>query len=148
MNPSDSKSMPCVTVSDEAFLVALVENSYDKWVYMFKDLKGDTKAIADAKKNKLPVFDTKHTNPRAGQSKFGGWKPEGRNRVKALKKKINEARKGDHVAELEDKILKMVRSEHDQDEKDKKRAASGRKRKSPVAAVVEENIPDDIAAWD
>ena len=148
MDPSDSKSMPCVTVSDEAFLVALVENSYDKWVYMFKDLKGDPKAIADAKKNKLPVFDTKYTNPRAGQSKFGGWKPEGRNRVKTLKKKIMEAREREHVAKLEDEILKMVRSEHDQDEKDQKRAASGRKRKSLVTAVVDKNIPDDIADWD
>jgi hypothetical protein len=78
------------TVSDEAFALLLLKNSWDMWIEM---------AELDSKKGGEPtekrMKTTKWTQSGAGTIKYGGWKEEGLKQFNILAKKVLEDRKAD-----------------------------------------------------
>lgn len=127
---------PCIAVNTEALLVALFDNCRLKWGCILEQRK---KNKVDNKRKdsryKCPYIDTD-----VGQAKWGGWNKKGRNEVRKLCKEIFEARKSEHVAEVEEACLKKVREINDIDERDKKRQEKGKKKRK---APVEEEESDD-----
>ena len=116
---------PSITVNTEAFLVALYENCWIKWDMLVEKKK------AGEKKDKTrsdPRYKTNYISTELGQSRWGGWKPVGRDAVKDLCAQIQEARGKEHVQEMEQACLQRVRKANDIDQedgdgkKDKKRA--------------------------
>jgi hypothetical protein len=148
VTPGFPDSGPCVTASDEAYLVVLLENNYNKWVYMHKDLGSDKKKIAARRAAKDPKLEVPYTSNKVGQNKFGGWNAAGRARFSALKAEIITARGQAHVPALEAKILEMVRKENDRDEIDKKKAEKGKKSAAPAPPVAPVVLPDNMDEWE
>ena len=130
--------VPLVTASDEAFMVALFENSYKRWKYV-KECE-----LA----NKVPdkeeaVWDTAYTNLRGGQKAFGGWETAGRKRIKELKDMIeeNRATNKEYLIQVEEAAVKRLRKKHGKSEV---AAATNKKRKgAPAVAEPDESDDDD-----
>jgi len=99
--------VPLVTASDEAFLVALFENSYKRWKYC-KECELDSKE----EDKKHPDWDTKYTNLKGGQKLFGGWETVGRKRINFIKGEIDANRKENknYVVEVEEAAIKRLRA--------------------------------------
>jgi hypothetical protein len=129
-NPHESLH---VTPSDEAFLVVLWENCYNRWIY--EDEKSnwtdeqkaaDAKAAAEAKaKGKAYVPDPRavppYTNPKGGVSKYGGWNKAGRKRYREVLDIIIESKKKSYLEAIEKEALALVRAKNNCDEKEAKR---------------------------
>jgi hypothetical protein len=118
-----------VTPSDEAFMVALFENSYKHWKYT-----ADQDKAGQPVNRKHPEWDTKYTNLKGGQKMFGGWETEGRKRVVKLTKDIAQNRivNPRAITQAEEAAIKRLRAQHNLEEK---KASAKRK----AAAVVEED---------
>ena len=145
-DPMDPKSRPCVTDSDEAFLVALYTNMYNKWVYTY-----NTCHLAKKTPDKdAPEMKTPYTNPKSGQVKFGGWTEDGKKAFQKLKKEIKDERKKKHVKALEEEVLLIVRGSNNWDEVDKKREEGKKKRKKqpPKQAEARKVLPSNMDDWE
>ena len=142
----DGEDLPCVTESDEAFLVALYTNVYKKWVYKFH-----TVPDPNLQDKNHPDMATPYTNPKGGQVRFGGWYDEGIKAFKKLKKDITDTRKKRYTQDLENEVLRLVRELVDRDTYDAEQAAKKKKRKGKKKAVQEdedEELDDDIEKWE
>jgi len=128
--------VPLVTASDEAFMVALFENSYKRWKYV-KECE-----LANKEPDKEEAdWDTAYTNLKGGQKMFGGWETAGRKRIKQLKAMIeeNRATNKDYVVEVEEAAVDRLRKKH----KKGAIAATTKKRKGAPAAADPEDSDDD-----
>jgi hypothetical protein len=141
-----TQEKPCVTASDEAFLVAYWENWYDHWLY-----KWDCKAKKVQMDEKHKHFATPYTAANLGQKKFGGWLVPGRNAYKNYLEMVKEGREKPRSKELEAEALATLRVDNDMEAKEKKRAESKKKRKKKTDVVVEEEVDvdyEDLDQWD
>lgn len=125
----------CITVSTEAFLVLIFMNCYFKWIYL-----ADCKKKGIKENRSSPDFATPWTDVKAGQQKWGGWNDGGRALFKEICKKVDDGRKQDSGKEAEKACLVRLRTKHNVEEKDKNRAAKGRKSR---AAIVESESEDE-----
>ena len=133
---------PCVPILIEAFLVALYENCWEKWIAL-----ASHKRQNPGSKIPLPRKDAGYSVPYissdSGRQTWGGWNPEGRKRVLTVAKLIYEARKAKHVKKMEEDVLARVRKANDVEERDQKR--KDKKRKSVgEAKEVEDDMFDDF----
>ena len=133
--PEDPESPPCVTAGDEAYFAVLYENSFKKWEYSYNICHFANKKPDD----NAPEMVTPYTNPKSGQTPFGGWLQEGKNKFIEIKKQVVEGRKGEHVKQLEEEVLESVRKNANRDEVDKKRKEKGKKgkKKKPTKPATE-----------
>ena len=76
-------------------MVALFENSYQRWKYCADQEKAGEPVV-----RKHKDWDTKYTNLRGGQKMFGGWEAEGRKRIKELTSMIAQNR----VVNIEERL--------------------------------------------
>ena len=125
--------VPLVTASDEAFLVALFENSYKRWKYC-KECELDSKE----EDKKHPDWDTKYTNLKGGQKLFGGWETVGRKRINFIKGEIDANRKENkkYVIEVEQAAIKRLRALN---KLSPDVVIGTKKRKAPAVLVAEES---------
>ena len=124
-----------VTAEDEAFLVTLWHNCYNKWWYREQCRRNGTEVERD-EEDRLTPF----TEARGGQKKFGGWKPEA---IKFYEKKRSEIHKnreeqGPYVVEVETAALARIREAEGCDEKDAKR----RNRRRRPASLMDHDDSD------
>jgi hypothetical protein len=130
---NDARESLHVTPSDEAFLVVLWENCYNRWIFEDEKSKwtdeqkaADAKAAAAAKaKDEDYVPDPRavppYTNPKGGVSKYGGWNKAGRKRYREVLDIIIESKKKSYLEAIEKEALALVRAKHNCDEKEAKR---------------------------
>lgn len=102
-------SKSCVTVSDEAFAMLLLVNSWDKFQFIASN--PDNKD-----KNELP--STRYTEKKGRNKKFLGWSQEGINHFNQLCKFVMEDRSSDAGKDFEKEFL-----QYHQDEMIRKKAA-------------------------
>jgi hypothetical protein len=88
-----------VTESDEAYLVVMWENFYDKWtkqVEKYKqsveDHKEDPNVPLFSVKNDKTDYECEYTNAKAGSLKYGGWRAKGIEEYDKLCAKIKKNR--------------------------------------------------------
>ena len=105
-DPED-QSVRLVSVSDEAMILLLWENSYDR--YMTEWEWEQVPANADAKKPKWPG---KFSKSDMGQTQFGGWLPEGYKAFNDYYALVKDARKDSNCLKVEKKCLEKLREKH------------------------------------
>ena len=135
--PTDTP-IELVTPSDEAFMVALFENSYKRWKYC-----ADQDKAGEPVDRKHAEWDTKCTNLRGGQKMFGGWETEGRKRINKLTKDIAQNRIDNPgaITHAEEAAIKRLRAKHKLSEK-----KAGAKRKAAAAAEEDSDSEDSFFA--
>lgn len=141
-----------VSASSEAFVVAVWENCYPKWMaqleliqagtYNDLEFKAEERELIDA--GKPPKYPTKFTDATIGASKWGGWLPAGRMFVRDLTAQIQEVRKMPHVEPLEEHARVCLHAKAGRPAMDaKRRRPKGKKRAlTDVAADEEEDDGD------
>ena len=77
-------SMYAVTESDEAYLVVMYDNFYDKWVQQVakykksvEDRKADPTVELYCVKDDKTDYGCKYSNPKGGSLIYGGWRSKG-----------------------------------------------------------------------
>ena len=158
----DPEPEPFCNHTNEAFLLWVWENCYDKWWYLLaqgidvtKDeykakvktlKKKDEGDLSDGEKEFLAAIHTPYTNAASGQKRFGGWRPEGWNQYKLIKKLVKKNREdnAEAVKVIEDRVRLVVRKNNKRDAIDAKRAGRAVV-PAPVEAeaTVEEEDSDD-----
>jgi hypothetical protein len=91
-------SKSCATVSDEAFALLLMVNSWEKFEYL-----ADSKGTAD---EKTEVPSTLFTEKKGRNRKMQGWSNEGIVKFNALCRFVQEDRKSKEGKEFEQEFLK------------------------------------------
>ena len=86
-----------VTFSDEAFALLLIENSWDTWKKAVQDEKSNVDA-SNARRRGVNGLQTKYTCNGAKVRANGGWRKEGHQRFRELKKEVIEDRKNEKAA--------------------------------------------------
>ena len=112
--------VPFVSASDEAMLVTLWENCFPKWWHR-EECRRKKEEVVEKDNDKLK---TPYTDQKGGQAKFGGWKPVGIKRYKAVKDEAKEDKAGkdkDFCQEVENMALKRLRVKRNRDELDANR---------------------------
>ena len=132
------KTNPCITINTEAFLVAVYENCWTKWLCIVEEKKKYGRAD---KKREDARHKTQFIDVDGGQARWGGWNKAGLERVKNLVNEIKEAHKQDHVEALEKEALERVRQAQDIENRDEKKKNKKKKRKRPE---IEEEDDDDF----
>ena len=97
------KHVECVSAADEAFLVVVYLNYYDKWVAQAAKYiasvnarkKDSTKELYDPKKDKTD-YNCPYTNKKSGNAKYGGWNEAGIKKFDSLKKRVIRNRESQH----------------------------------------------------
>jgi hypothetical protein len=107
-SPTNPKK-PLITVSDEAMIVLVWENNFQKWQEQWafeQDVKNKGK--------KQPNLPGKFTQSDKGQCEWGGWSEAGLQAFNNYKKTIRAYRKDhkDEILELEQRILAELRVEN------------------------------------
>ncbi len=129
----------CVTVSTEAFLVLMFLNCHKKWEYL-KTCKLESKKEDRSHED----YKSPYTEVAKGQQKYGGWNLAGKKKFKELCILISEARKEEWVPTVEEACLQRLRTKHKVEERDRKRAIRGRKRRGVVQEEESEDEWDNI----
>ena len=93
-----------VTPSDEALVLLLFENCGQRFPYTAKCLKNHTKPDKNAEQ-----YQSKWTNAKIGQVKWGGWSLEGRKRFLTIQQKVSKVRRKNRTAEVETWALREIR---------------------------------------
>lgn len=137
---STNPKKPLITVSDEAMIVLVWENNFEKWQTQW--------AFEQDPKNKglkQPALPGKYTYSDKGQCEWGGWSEAGLQAFNNYKKTIRTYRKDkkDQILAFERRILAELRLEHkiqaeDHDQQLRVNRAKRRKlnAKKPVEEVV------------
>ena len=105
----NTNDIPLISPSDEAFAVLVVDNCMDRWDNEDKD--GGARTV-DAPKAKKTVANGKYTATDGGQSKYGGWSPEGLKKFNELKNMNEEARNHPRCKVVEGRCLELLREKH------------------------------------
>ena len=114
------------TVSDEAFTLLLLENYWDQWSTKNIDEYKSEVTIDEAtnQKKKRKATWGKFTSGAWGSRRFGGWSKEGLVRFNQLYSQVEQDRKKENAAEVEEtyrlkcvnnKSKKRKRATHDND---------------------------------
>lgn len=105
-----------VPAAQEAMLIVLIENSYEKWMYhVDREKKTGLKIDAWKKKCKeknVPFWEppTVYSDNKGGNDRYGGWSEAGRLRFKKVRAMIVQARKQETTPEVEEFYRKeMIR---------------------------------------
>lgn len=120
----------------EAFTVLAFENNVEKWpksVEWYDNPENNGKDFpkycpTKSKTDFLWVCG-RYTNPNSGQCKLGGWKKEGRDRYKAIKERIQTARKDKNYLEVEKDFVKRWQKQIAEEEEAAGRKPRKKKRK-------------------
>ena len=102
----------CIPKGTEAFAVLMYENCHPKWVKLMEVTAKFTKKVVIPRKKENKESDDylgQYTSSRSGQSSYGGWSVEGKNRFNELTEKIEEGRAKDESPHLESECLGLVR---------------------------------------
>ena len=123
-HPNDSHHK-LVTSSDEACVLILYENCYDRFM-LAAELRKQKKTLTKEEKDKCDRYKSRWSVSTDGHCQWGGWKVEGRDRFKMHKKSIAKARKKAHVRDVELSILEEIKASLDtkEDKKEKKPKAA------------------------
>lgn len=103
----DDPSKRYITSSDEALAVLLYENMSKRLPYVAECMKHKRKPDVDHED-----YQSKWSDPAAGQCKWGGWNAEGRKRFNQLQTAISRAKRQPQVAGLEKKFLGMLQTKY------------------------------------
>ena len=134
-----------VTASDEAFLLTIWKNCYEKWKY-----KGTQMANNEEVDEDHPAMVTPFTDAKSGQKKFGGWKQAGINYYDKWHKAImaNRKKHKDYIKEVEQDALERIRVQNGLEAevpKDVPKKANGKRKASEIS---EEDVDeDDMEVW-
>lgn len=130
----------CITSSTEAMCALMYDNCREKWEKMYARKKEDPTAKMPKKKDdpETDDFAGKYSDAQSGQSKYGGWNPEGLEKFRQVVGQVKAARQTEKSAQLERFCLDMVR--HRYKIKPEDPVVTGGKRgkkrkKAPVAAA-------------
>ena len=137
LGETEFKNIPS---SSEAFVILIVENCLKRWRYLYKCGEDGTPPDKKNAENKA-----KYSDSCAGQNRFGGWSPAGRQRFIALKARIGNARKRSHVEEVEKVCLDALRVAHGIAEKDAKRKK--KKVTDPVKLAVAKKLAESAVGF-
>ena len=132
---TDPEAMPCVSASDEAFLVILWLNCYPKWKFR-EECKRQTPQVDVAEDD--PQMQTLYTDAKGGQMKFGGWSSEGVKKYEEVLEMIQKNRTDQqvYIKQVEELALSRIRKQEKVDEKE-----AARKTKKKAAKKKDE--PDE-----
>ena len=146
-----------VSEADEAFLVLLWENSYDKWVEQDRkykvsveeNKKDPNKPIYEAKEDKTD-YKLPYTNPKAGNNKYGGYTKNGIILFDKMKAAImnNRAKNEQFIKDVEvANLIRIQKKEEiiqptDTDRKTKKRKGKAEAQFADEDAGEEDNFDD------
>ena len=133
--PPDSPDTKYINNSDEALVLTLYENCGQRFPYTASCLKSGEKPDIFH-----PKYQSKWSDSRSGQSKWGGFDLAGRQRFKQLREKIAKAKKKEHVKEVEQAVLDMIQEKHQIGK------ASAPKKNGPNPRDYEDN-EDAIIDW-
>ena len=113
-------SKKIVTMATEAFIYALWDNCWEKWVAVRKYVKQNNKRPEKrTKENKNDdVYKTKYTKQDGGQQPFGGWDDQGQEKYHEVLETINTARKDSNYFQVEKDVIPLLREERKLDEED------------------------------
>lgn len=103
-DPEDKK-VRLITESDEAMLVLLWDNAYDRWLEEWEWRKDAANAALS-----VPKWPGKYSVSNKGQTKWGGWKPEGYGAYNRYFEAAKAARKTDNCKQVEKKCLERLRT--------------------------------------
>lgn len=99
-----------ITVSDEAMLVLMWDNSYDRWITEWTwETDPENK---DNKNKKKPKWSGKYSFSNKGQCKWGGWKHEGYLAYNKYFEEARAARKDKNCKKVEENCLQMLRAKN------------------------------------
>ena len=122
----DEKEVPYVSPSDEAFLVTIWKNCYEKWYYKEQCRRDPEKEVDPKDKN----METPFTDPKGGQKRFGGWLKAGYDYYEEARGNIakNRIDQKEYLQQVEQLALERIRKAENVDpEADKKKKATKRK---------------------
>jgi hypothetical protein len=139
--------------SCEAFVILCMENDCHKWKMQEDILAGTVQTVEfDPEKEEKDqtkewkaqdkALQSKYSDAKSGQNKFGGWREEGRTRFNVLVKKITAARQKDHNEEVETQCLADLQVQYKIQEMLAKRKGKKRKAKNQPAEIVEVDLSD------
>ena len=104
--PDDPKKK-YITSSDEALVLVLYENCGQRFPYTAECMTKGRKVDQDH-----PRYQSRWSDARAGQCKWGGWNLDGRKRYKELRGKISKAKRKEHVEAVESRALAELQAKH------------------------------------
>jgi hypothetical protein len=136
--PDDARKRKLVTSSHEGMILAIWDNNFEKWQYLFEQA-----AQEENKGKKQKNEGGKYTSTKKGQRQFGGWEPHG---IEAFNRYCEEAsagRRNPNRKLLEKTTLELLRKRYNIDQLDhdtQTRVNRNRKRKglAPNAVPVVE----------
>ena len=105
--PPDDLNRKCITSSDEALVLVLYENCGQRFPYTAECIAKGAKPDMNHKR-----YQSRWSDSRAGQCKWGGWNLNGRKRYIELRSKISKAKRKDHVAAVEAHCLSELQAKH------------------------------------
>jgi hypothetical protein len=100
--------VPLISPSDEAFAVLLVANCIDRWTEEVEEDAARPSGDPKPKKN----VNGRYTKCDAGQSKYGGWSPEGLKHYNDLLALSKESRESPRCVLVEEKCREILRQKH------------------------------------
>ena len=111
-DPDDPKDR-LITVSDEAMLVLIWDNCFERWKIEWEWEKEKEKVQDDTttKKNK-PKWPGKFSMSNTGQCKWGGWKREAYIEFNTYFQAIKAGRKDKNCKKVEQNCLQVIRRKH------------------------------------
>ena len=136
---------PYVSPSDEAFLVTMWKNCYEKWWYKEECRRSNVDVDPTNKGMETPYAD-----PKGGQKRFGGWLKEGFDYYEDVRKRIaqNRVKEKECVEQVEQLALERIRKANNVDpEADKKKKATKRKA-DELEDDDETDDENDFTSWD
>ena len=136
---------PHVSPSDEAFLVTMWKNCYEKWWYREECRRKNEEVDLEEKRMETPF-----TDPKGGQKRFGGWLKEGFDYYEDVRKQIdnNRTEQKGYIVEVEKLALERIRKANGVDpEADKKKKATKRKAEE-LEDDDETDDENDFSCWD
>ena len=151
-------TVEAVTASDEAFLVIVFENCYDKWEQQaakykksVQDNQVDSRVEIFVPKTDKTDYNLPYTNSKAGNLKYGGWKAEGIKKFDEYTAKIEKNRQtdGKYLKEVEEEnLVRIQKKEGLIEAADKDAKKKNKKGKSEAAfADVDAGEEDDFGCW-
>ena len=105
--PPDDPKRKYITSSDEALVLVLYENCGQRFPYT-----AECAAKNQTADKSHPRYQSKWSDSRAGQCKWGGWNLEGRKRYIELRDKISKAKRKEHVAAVEAHVLSEIQAKY------------------------------------
>ena len=105
--PPDDPNRKYITSSDEALVLVMYENCGQRFPYTAECNRKGIKVDQNHKR-----YQSRWSDNRAGQCKWGGWNLNGRKRYIELRTKISKAKRKNHVAAVEAHCLSELQAKH------------------------------------